>query len=152
MRQEDGDGEVGASMMMLDPIALTEYTRFATELFAENGKRLNPDAVDHVYRIFDGNTFYLQKTFNLTFSKTAEGSECGIVTADDSIAEMPASYDTIYREILAGVGESQKQLLIAVAKEGDATAITSAKFIKRYALPSASSVQLPRSGCSLPIC
>lgn len=130
-----------ASMMILDPIALTEYTRFASELFASNGKRLNTEAVEHVYKIFDGNTFYLQKTFNLSFSKTAEGYECGIATADDSIAEMLASYDTIYREILAGVGESQKQLLIAVAKEGNATAITSARFIKRHALPSASSVQ-----------
>lgn len=130
-----------ASMMTLDPIALTEYTRFATELFAANGKRLNQSAVEYVYKTFEGNTFYLQKTFNLAFSKTAEGSECGVAAADDSIAEMLASYDTIYREILAGVGESQKQLLIAIAKEGDATAITSARFIKKHALPSASSVQ-----------
>lgn len=130
-----------ASMMTLEPIALTEYTRFATELFAENGKRLDKDAVEHVYRTFDGNTFYLQKTFNLAFSNTTEGSKCGMVEVKDSIAEMLASYDTIYREILAGVGESQKQLLIAVAKEGNATAITSAKFIKKHALPSASSVQ-----------
>lgn len=141
LRQEEGDGAVGASMMMLDPIALTEYTKFATELFAEKGKRLHQDVVEHVYRIFDGNTFYLQKTFNLVFSKTADGGECGVASADDSIEEMLASYDIIYREILAGVGESQKQLLIAVAKEGDATSITSAKFIKRNALPSASSVQ-----------
>lgn len=130
-----------ASMMMLDPIDLTEYTRFATDLFEANGKRLHQSAVEYVYKTFEGNTFYLQKTFNLAYSRTGKGSECGVEIVEESIEEILASYDTIYREILAGVGESQKQLLIAVAKEGEATAITSARFIKKHALPSASSVQ-----------
>lgn len=130
-----------ASMMVLDPIMLSEYTKFATGLFEKNGRRLLPDVVEYVYNTFGGNTFYLQKTFNQSYSKTAEGGECGIEIAEESIKEMLASYDTIYREILASVSESQKQLLIAVAKEGEASAITSAKFIKRHVLPSASSVQ-----------
>lgn len=130
-----------ASMMMLYPIDMTEYTRFATDLFEANGKRLHQSAVEYVYKTFEGNTFYLQKTFNLAYSRTGKGSECGVEIVEESIEEILASYDTIYREILAGVGESQKQLLIAVAKEGEATAITSARFIKKHALPSASSVQ-----------
>ena len=54
---------------------------------------------------------------------------------------MVASNDTIFREILSNIPEKQKILLYAIAKDGEAEAITSAKYIKRHALSSASSVQ-----------
>ena len=54
---------------------------------------------------------------------------------------MIASNDTIFREILSNIPEKQKALLYAIAKDGEATQITSASFIKRHALSSASSVQ-----------
>ena len=54
---------------------------------------------------------------------------------------MIASNDTIFREILSNVPEKQKELLYAIAKEGEAERITSADFIKRHNLTSASSVQ-----------
>ena len=54
---------------------------------------------------------------------------------------MIASNDTIFREILSNVPEKQKELLYAIAKEGEAESITSADFIKRHSLTSASSVQ-----------
>lgn len=37
--------------------------------------------------------------------------------------------------------EKQKNLLVAIAKEGNAKTITSGKFVKRYSLVSTSSVQ-----------
>ena len=54
---------------------------------------------------------------------------------------MVAYNDTIFREILSNIPEKQKALLYAIAKDGEATQITSAQFIKRHALSSASSVQ-----------
>lgn len=130
-----------ASFMTLDPIEILEYKKFATHLFEEAGKKIDSDVVEYVYKIFDGNTFYLQKTFNLAYSNTKEGETCTINTTRESINEMLASYDTIYREMLAETSETQKQLLIAVAREGRASVITSAKFVKQNALASASSVQ-----------
>lgn len=130
-----------ASMLTLAPIEISEYINFATKLFGAANKILDPEVVEYVYKAFDGNTFYLQKTFNLAFSMTMEGKSCGLRTVKDAIDEMLTSYDTIYREILSETTDSQKQLLIAVAREGEAASITSAKFIKRNALPSASSVQ-----------
>ena len=42
--------------------------------------------------------------------------------------------------------EKQKELLIAITKEGKASAITSGAFIKKYRLPSSSSVQSALKG------
>ena len=58
-----------------------------------------------------------------------------------AINEIIMSNDTIFREILSNVPEKQKELLYAIAKDGEAERITSAEFIKRHRLASASSVQ-----------
>lgn len=130
-----------ASTMELKPIEPPEYISFADTLFAEYGKKLDENGVKSVYDLLDGNTFYIQKTLNLAFSKTEKGGVCTIPTLKESIFETLTSYDTIYREILSQTAEPQKQLLIAIAREGNATGITSAKFIHDHALTSASSVQ-----------
>ncbi len=51
------------------------------------------------------------------------------------------SNGTLFQEILSNIPEKQKVLLYAIAKEGRAARITSADFIKRHRLTSASSVQ-----------
>lgn len=130
-----------ASFMELNPIQLPEYTEFATDLFQKNDKRLEPEVVAKVYNLFEGNTFYLQKTFNIAYSKTGKDQACDAATVEESVNEILASFDTIYREMLSNVAESQKQLLIAISQEGNAEGITSARFIKKYSLASASSVQ-----------
>ena len=58
-----------------------------------------------------------------------------------SIPEDIISEHTIFREILSNIPEKQKELLYAIAKEGEAGRITSAQFIKRHGLSSSSSVQ-----------
>ena len=42
---------------------------------------------------------------------------------------------------MSNIPEKQKELLYAIAKDGEASRITSAEFIKRHSLTSASSVQ-----------
>jgi len=46
-----------------------------------------------------------------------------------------------YQEILARLPEKQKEILIAISKEGKAAAVTSGDFVRRYNLHSPSSVQ-----------
>ena len=97
--------------------------------------------MEKVYRLFKGNTFYLQKTFNEAFADTLENNECSLEIIQSAIDAMIASNDTIFREILSNIPEKQKTLLYAIAKEDTATKITSSEFIKRHSLTSASSVQ-----------
>ena len=46
-----------------------------------------------------------------------------------------------YEELYSGFSQSQKQLLIAIAREGKASGITSIAFVKKHALKSPSTVQ-----------
>ncbi|MCM1309905.1 MAG: ATPase [Bacteroides sp.] len=130
-----------AAVLELDAIDKVEYERFAVDLFSKFGKNLSPGMTEYVYSLFDGNTFYLQRVFNSAFSNTPAGKICTLTTINDSITELLFSLDTIFRELLSTLNESQKQVLIAVAKEVEATNVTSSAFVRKHALQSASSVQ-----------
>lgn len=130
-----------ADMLELKAIAPEIYIPFIVGHFEKRNRRIAPADVERVYNLFKGHTYYVQKTFNEAFADTPEGDECTLQTLRAAIDNMIASNDTIFREILSNIPEKQKELLYAIAKEGEAERITSAAFIKRHSLASASSVQ-----------
>ena len=130
-----------ADMLELKAIAPEIYIPFVVNHFKKCRRHIEAASVEKVYNLFKGHTYYIQKTFNEAFADTPEGGECTIETIRDAIDEMIASNDTIFREILSNIPEKQKTLLYAIAREGEAERITSADFIKRHSLTSASSVQ-----------
>lgn len=130
-----------ASIMELNAIPLPVYSEFVGKLFVEAGKRIESQNIEYAYTLFEGHTYYMQKCFNYAYSATTAGAECTRAIIDNAINEMLFSYDTLYREILSQLPLRQKELLYAIAKEGHARAITSATFIRRHSLASASSVQ-----------
>ena len=130
-----------ADMLELKAIAPEIYIPFVVNHFKKCRRHIEAANVEKVYNLFKGHTYYIQKTFNEAFADTPEGGECTIETIRDAIDEMIASNDTIFREMLSNVPEKQKTLLYAIAREGEAERITSADFIKRHSLTSASSVQ-----------
>ncbi len=130
-----------ADMLELKAIVPEIYIPFIVGHFEKRNRCIAPDDVERVYNLFKGHTYYIQKTFNEAFADTPEGEECTLETLRAAIDNMIASNDTIFREILSNIPEKQKELLYAIAKEGEAARITSAAFIKRHSLASASSVQ-----------
>lgn len=130
-----------ADMLELKAIAPEIYIPFIVGHFEKRNRRIASADVERVYNLFKGHTYYIQKTFNEAFADTSEGEECTIETLRVAIDNMIAANDTIFREILSNVPEKQKELLYAIAKEGEAERITSASFIKRHSLASSSSVQ-----------
>ena len=130
-----------ADMLELKAIVPEIYIPFIVGHFEKRNRRIAPADVERVYNLFKGHTYYVQKTFNEAFADTPEGDECTLETLRAAIDNMIASNDTIFREILSNIPEKQKELLYAIAKEGEAERITSAAFIKRHSLTSASSVQ-----------
>lgn len=130
-----------ADMLELKAIVPEIYIPFIVGHFEKRNRRIAPADVERVYNLFKGHTYYVQKTFNEAFADTPEGEECTLETLRAAIDNMIASNDTIFREILSNIPEKQKELLYAIAKEGEAERITSAAFIKRHSLASASSVQ-----------
>ena len=130
-----------ADLMELKAIAPELYIPFVVGHFERRNRTIAPENVEWVYNLFKGHTYYIQRTFNEAFADTVEGEECTMEIIKSAIDNMVASNDTIFREILSNIPEKQKTLLYAIAKDGEAEAITSAMFIKRHALHSASSVQ-----------
>lgn len=130
-----------ADMLELKAIPEDIYTSFVVGHFEKRNRRIAASSIETVYTLFQGHTYYIQKTFNESFADTPEGKECTPEVIEAAIENMIASNDTIFREILSNIPEKQKELLYAIAKEGEAERITSAEFIKRHKLASASSVQ-----------
>ena len=130
-----------ADIQSLDVIEESKYSEFVHHHFSVNGKRIDEEAVNHVYHVFDGNTYYNQKAMREAFAMTATDMVCSSDMAGQVISLMIKEADRYYSEILAKLSLPQKELLYAIAKEHRAKQITSGLFIRRHSLKSASSVQ-----------
>ncbi len=135
------------SMMHLDSIPLEEYVTFACMHFERGGKVIEKEAITVIYEQFEGITWYIQKVLNMLYDMTPERGVCKAGMVADAIRQIVDSFRYTYSEILFRLPEKQKELLIAITKEGKAKAITSGTFInKKYKLASASSVQAALKG------
>ena len=130
-----------ATMMNIGALALNRYTPFAQRLFSQYGKDLDEHVVEQVYQRFEGVTWYMQRIMNQLFAQTPVGASCTPDMIDSAIHAVLASNSYTYESLLFQLPLKQKALLMAIAKAGKATSLTSSSFIKRYHLQSASSVQ-----------
>ena len=130
-----------AVSMGLEPIPVPTYTEFAMRLFAESNKQIAPEVVESVWEQYEGYTWFVQMMMNELYALTPTGQTC--LTAQIPTAEynIIMAQETSYRELLSNLPQRQKTILQAIAKEGAAQNITAQKFIRKYNLGSASSVQ-----------
>lgn len=134
------------SMMHLESIAIEKYIDFVRNHFKKADRTITPETIRIVYEKFDGVTWYVQKTLNVLFAFTPVGATCDESMVEPAIASVVDSYRFNYQETLFRLPERQKELLVAIAKEGNAKSITSGEFVKRYSLTSTSSVQAAAKG------
>lgn len=134
------------SMLYLEAIPLDKYIDFACYHFEKADKRISSEIITEVYNRFEGITWYIQKMLNTLFMMTEKGGQCSMDMVDIAQQNIIASYRYNYEETLFRLPEKQKELLITIAKERKAKAITSSQYIKKYRLASASSVQAAIKG------
>ncbi|WP_278671833.1 AAA family ATPase [Alistipes indistinctus] len=134
------------SMMKLDKIDEQKYTDFAVAQFARYKKKIEPEVVKDIYDRFDGITWYIQKMLNMLFSLTPAGETCTKEIIPEALKGVIASYHYTFEETLFRLPERQKELLIAITKEGEAKSVTSGRFVNKYSLASSSSVQSALKG------
>ena len=135
-----------ASMMYLSSIPLPKYTTFAMTHFKQAGKKISQDTIEKIYQQFDGITWYVQKMLNVLYDMTPKGEVCDNESIVYAIETTINSFQYVYSEMLFRLPEKQKELLIAIAKEQKAKAITSGEFVKKHHLSSSSSIQAALKG------
>ena len=130
-----------AISMGLEPIPISVYADFAKLLFHEREKDIEQEAIEEVWNLYHGYTWFVQMLMNELFALTKPHETC----TKDMIAEarqnVIMAQEQSYKDLLSNLAPKQKIVLQAIAKEGLAQNITSSKFIKKYYLNSASSVQ-----------
>ena len=125
----------------LDRLPLDRYSEFCTNLFEKRGKHLDIAVVNHLYKQFDGVTYYMQRVMNELFSQTAVGATCVEEDVSKAVDEIIAVSSTIYEDLMYQLPEKQSRVLMAVAKDGSAQNVTSGSFTKRHGLTSPNSVK-----------
>ena len=130
-----------ASTLSLKPISLEAYTAFINYHFEKARKKIDQEAIQYLYEIFDGTTWYIQKICNELFAMTEQGTSCGINEVDTAIKYAVEEKDDTYQDLMTRLTAKQKMLLLALARAGKNIQPTSSEFIKKYHLTSASAVQ-----------
>lgn len=130
-----------ASILPLKPIDEEVYTDFVISHFEGNGKRISPDAVSYLYNMVEGTTWYIQKLCNETFAYADDDVVCSIADVDSALERILEEKTETYQDTMARLTLKQRQLLIALSKEGNCVQPTSGAFIKKYKLSTASSIQ-----------
>ena len=130
-----------ADTLELKAIDIDVYTSFVIDLMKKDHRTISTEHVKAIYKLYQGNTYAMQKTFNELYSITSEGSNATtdiVITAINNVID---SKEPMFREQLSNIPDKQKPLLYAIAQDGEAERITSAKFVKDHKLASASAVQ-----------
>ena len=127
--------------LSLEILEEKKYTDFVNYHFCTNERKIDSNSISYVYHLFEGNTYYNQKTFREAYAQTPKGSVCTLDIIKNTISLMIKEADHHYSEMLSRLTLPQKELLYAIAHDGHARQITSGAFIRRHHLTSASSVQ-----------
>lgn len=129
------------SLMFLRPISLDKYILFAQKHFNDGNKQIEAGVVEDIYKKFDGTTWYIQKILNQLYAVTLTGRCVTPHDTENAIRQITEQNEEAYKDLLFQLSIKQKELFVAISKEGKARQITGNRFIKEYNLSSASSVQ-----------
>ena len=125
-------------IMNLRPIPVEKYADFAMFQFQKYGKSLNREVVDAVYQRFDAVTSCLQRVMNVLFLKTLPGQCCTVDMVDSAVDYILDMFTETYTDLLDKIPEKQREVFVAIAREGKAKNITGKPFIKKYRLQTVS--------------
>lgn len=127
-------------IMNLQPISIDKYEEFARLQFEKYGKGIEDGVVESIYNKFDSVTSCIQRTLNVLFFKTQSGGVCTCGMVDNAVDYILDMFSETYSDLLDRIPEKQREVFVAIAKEGVAKGITGKQFIKKYHLQTASVV------------
>ena len=127
-------------LMTIEPIILNHYIAFAQLLFREYHKEITEETIVNVYERYEGVTWYVQSVLNALFAMTEVGDTCTPDKIEQAIRQILSQQGFAYKSLLYQLPPKQKEVLMAICREGKASNVTSQAFLQRYHL-TASTVQ-----------
>ncbi len=130
-----------AEQIYLDCIPKDVYTAFAKEQFAVAGREITSDAVVLAYDLFEGHTYYVHNILHNAFAYLDTNKIIDENDIRNILSDILEEKGHTFSSVMNQLNYQQKETLIAIAKEGKASGVTSTAFVKKHALKSPSSVQ-----------
>ena len=126
------------TLFNLKPIPLDRYQEFVDRKFEEAGKHIDKDVVPMLYERFKSITSYMQKIMNYMFQMTEVGRTCNAQMIDEGINYILDISSDTYKGFIYQMPEKQRNVFLAIARDGEAKGIAGGNFAKRHHLPSPS--------------
>ena len=134
-----------AEQIYLDCISKDVYTAFAAEQFTKASRNISPKAASFAYDLFEGHTYYVHNLLHNVFAFSEAGKTIDETDVSKTLSDILEEKGRTFASVMNQLNYQQKETLIAIAKEGKASGVTSAAFVKKHALKSPSSVQYATS-------
>ena len=125
----------------LERIPKEVYTSFIIQQTAHAGKSITPEATSLAYDLFEGHTYYVHHILHNAFANANPQKPIDVEDIRNALDELLEARGQSFSNTMNRLNYKQKETLVAIAKEGKASGVTSVAFVKKHALKSASSVQ-----------
>ena len=124
------------ALISIAPINIDHYVEFAQSLFREYHKDIARETVLEVYQRYESITWYVQALLNALFIMTEPECICLPDKVEMAIQQVIDQQSFAYTSLLYQLPTKQKEVLMAICREGKATNITSRPFLQRHHLTS----------------
>ena len=125
----------------LERIPKEVYISFAIQQISDAGRAISLEAASLAYDLFEGHTYYVHHILHNAFANANPQKPIDEEDIRAALDELLEARGRSFSNILNKLNFKQKETLVAIAKEGKASGVTSVAFVKKHALKSASSVQ-----------
>lgn len=127
------------TFVSLGKIEEKPYADFIRHLFQEHGRKISDEALQFILDWTRRHTYYTQQLCHTVFANGDENVD--IVEAKAACDQLMKQGEAVYLQYRQMLTVKQWGFLIAVAKEGSVQQITSAQFLGRHKIGSASASQ-----------
>ena len=130
--------------MGLEPLHEEIYAAFARRFFEEKKGSLSQEVFSDIYHRFDGVTRNIQLVLNRLYETERHVNK--VEQVDEVVRHIVNRNSMQYEELIGFLTDNQLTVVKAIAREGLVASPQSSEFIKRYELPSASSIKTALDG------
>ncbi|MGM9734395.1 MAG: ATP-binding protein [Prevotella sp.] len=129
-----------SAIMGLEPIDRNVYFDFVNRHLSNIGKAISREAFDYVYDTYQGVTWYIQYVMNMLYTSFSPNSVFIKEDVEGVVVDILSQHRFAYQSLMYQLTSKQKQVVMAIAREGKVASLMSQSFLKRYNL-GASTVQ-----------